>query len=160
MTAPPPPDIRRVSLLWAAPEHAADIARINASLFPTAWDAASVTRTLENPGSTSFVATTGFPKVMVGYLLALLAADEAEILSVGVAPEWQRLGLGSRLVDGVARAAAKAQAKRLYLEVAADNAAAQALYRKMGFAESGRRKGYYERQGAPAVDAIVLSKQL
>ena len=160
MSAEPPRDIKQVSLLWAVPEHAKDIAGLHASLFDPAWDTASVARTLEHPGSTALIATTGFPKSLVGFVLGQLAADEAEILSIGVAPEWQRHGLGARLMDGLARAATRGLAKRLFLEVAADNPAAQALYAKLGFAEISRRKGYYERKGGPAVDAVVLSKTL
>lgn len=160
MNALPPRDVRHVSLLWATPEHASDMARLHATLFNPAWDAPAILKLLEHPGATSFVATTGFPKVMVGFVLGQLAADEAEILSIGVVPEWQRHGLGLRLVDGLAKAAQRAQAKRLFLEVATDNPAALALYGKLGFAEVGRRKGYYQRPGAAAVDAVVLAKSL
>ena len=160
MSAVPPRDIKQVSLLWAVPEHAKDVAGLHAALFDPAWDIASVARTLEHPGSTALIATTGFPKTLVGFVLGQLAADEAEILSIGVAPDWQRHGLGARLMDGLARAASRGQAKRLFLEVAADNAGAQALYAKLGFSEMSRRKGYYERKGGPAVDAVVLSKTL
>jgi len=52
----------------------------------------------------------------------------------------------------------RAEGKRLYLEVAEDNAVACALYRKLGFAETGRRKGYYARKGAAPVDALVLQR--
>ena len=61
------------------------------------------------------------------------------------------------LVQGLIRAAKRGEAKRLYLEVAEDNAAAAALYQSLGFSESGRRKGYYERPQGPAVDALVLA---
>ena len=160
MNALPPRDIKLVSMLWASAEHAADIARLHAALFDPAWDQASVTRTLEHPGSTALIASTGFPKVQVGFVLGQLAADEAEILAIGVTPEWQRIGLGARLLDGLERAAKRSQVKRLFLEVAADNVAAQALYAKVAFTETGRRKGYYERKGGPAVDAVLLSKQI
>lgn len=160
MNALPPRDVRHVSLLWATPEHATDMARLHSAVFNPGWDAPSIMKLLEHPGATSFVATTGFPKVMVGFILGQLAADEAEILSIGVIPEWQRVGLGARLVDGLSKAAQKAQAKRLFLEVAVDNPAAQALYAKLGFAEVGRRKGYYQRPNAAAVDAVVLAKSI
>ena len=160
MTALPTRDIKQVSLLWAVPEHAKDIAGLHAALFDPAWDAAAVARLLEHPGSTALIATTGFPKTLVGFVLGQLAADEAEILSIGVAPEWQRHGLGVRLMDGLARAATRGQAKRLFLEVAVDNAGAQGLYGKLGFNPVGGRKAYYERKDAPAVDAVMLSKAL
>ena len=55
--------------------------------------------------------------------------------------------------------ACRRRAARLFLEVAADNAAALALYRTAGMAETGRRADYYRRPGG-AVDALVLSKVL
>ncbi len=99
----------------------------------------------------------GNPKTAVGFVMGQLAADEAEILSIGVAKDWQRKGIGRRLVDGLARAVARAEVKRVFLEVAADNAAALALYSRLGFTETGRRKGYYERKGKPPVDALRLT---
>jgi [ribosomal protein S18]-alanine N-acetyltransferase len=160
MSVAPSRDIRQVSLLWAAPEHAQDIAHVHAALFETAWSAESVMKSLEHPGATALVATTGFPKVLVGFVMAQLAADEAEILSIGVASDWQRSGLGLKLMEGLVRALNKAQAKRVHLEVAADNAGAKALYAKLGFKETGRRKGYYARKGGAATDALALSKSL
>jgi ribosomal-protein-alanine N-acetyltransferase len=50
--------------------------------------------------------------------------------------------------------------RRLYLEVAASNATALRLYQRLGFAEVGRRKNYYERPGNPPEDAINLSLAL
>ena len=56
--------------------------------------------------------------------------------------------------------AAKRGCESLFLEVAADNDAAIALYKKQGFETVGRRAGYYARSDHPAVDAIVLRKRL
>ncbi|MFM2422580.1 MAG: hypothetical protein RL291_1110, partial [Pseudomonadota bacterium] len=113
-----------------------------------------------HPGSTAFVARTGNPQETVGFVVGQLAADEAELLTIAVVKDWQRSGLGRRLVDALARAAKKAEAKRLHLEVAEDNAAAIALYQQTGFVETGRRKGYYVRSGQPAVDAILMARML
>ena len=153
-------DASLVSLLWAGPEMAGEIASLHAGLFDPPWDTAGVARLLEHPGSTSLIARTGFPKVSVGFILGQIAADEAEVLSVGVKEDWQRLGLGRRLVEGLIRSLVRASVKRVYLEVAEDNAAAIALYRRCGFAEASRRKGYYVRPGRPAADALVLAKPL
>lgn len=151
-------DINLVSLLWAGPEMAGEVAQLHGKLFDPGWDEASVAKLLEHPGSTTLVARTGFPKISVGFAVAQMAADEAEILSIGVDEDWQRLGLGKRLVEGVVRSIARAGVKRLFLEVAEDNVAARALYRHCGFTETSRRKGYYPRQGGAAADAVVLSK--
>jgi ribosomal-protein-alanine N-acetyltransferase len=48
----------------------------------------------------------------------------------------------------------------VFLEVAADNAPAQSLYRSAGFAECGLRREYYPRPGAQAVDALLMRKAL
>ncbi|HXH63250.1 MAG TPA: ribosomal protein S18-alanine N-acetyltransferase [Gemmatimonadales bacterium] len=89
----------------------------------------------------------------VGYVLARQAADEAEILNLGVAPTARRRGIGRALVrEGLAALAARG-AEQVFLEVRESNAAARALYAEFGFAEVGRRRGYYRR---PTEDAIVL----
>jgi ribosomal-protein-alanine N-acetyltransferase len=77
-----------------------------------------------------------------------------------VAPEWQRRGIARHMVEGLVRAAERAGVRRLYLEVAADNAAALRLYKGLGFAAAGRRKAYYRRPGGTPVDAIVLALDL
>lgn len=160
MTDSAPLDPKYVSLLWAGPEQAAEIARLHASLFSPAWSEESVRTLLEHPASTALIATVGGPRQCVGFVLAQLVADEAEILSIGVAREWQRKGIGRRLVEGLARAAVRAEAKTLFLEVAADNDAALELYRRAGFLGTGLRRGYYARPGGQAVDAVTLALKL
>lgn len=156
MTRLPPLDRKLISLLWAGPERAADIAGMHTRLFDAPWNEPSVATLLEHPASTAFIAEIGLPKIPVGFIMGQLMADEAEILSLGVAPELQRRGIGRALVDGLLRAAKRAECKRLFLEVAADNVAALALYRRLGFADVRRREGYYPRISGPAVDALVL----
>ncbi len=153
-------DPKLVSLLWASPERAEEIAAMHARLFDPAWDQESVARLLDGPAATAFIAQLAQPRVAVGFIIGQVAADQAEILTVGVAPELQRRGLGQLLVNGLIRAARRAEAKRLFLDVAADNAAAIGLYQRMGFAEVSRRAGYYARKEGPAVDALVLSLAL
>ena len=153
-------DYRHVSILWASPEHAAELARLHAGLFEKAWDADSFLRLLGHPGATSFLARIGTPPQTVGFILGQLAADEAEILTLGVRKDSQRHGIARRLVGALARAAKNAEARRLFLEVGQSNTAALALYKGFGFQEIARRKGYYEHAGAPAEDALVLALSL
>ena len=153
-------NVEHVSLLWAAPERAEEISKLHLRLFKPGWDEAAVKSLLEHPASTSLVAVTGDPKIVTGFVIGQLAADEAEILSIGVAPDWQRAGLGKKLVEGLVRAAKRGEARRLFLEVAHDNVAALALYSALGFKETGRRKAYYERAGGAAVDALILALAL
>lgn len=153
-------NLRHVSLLWAAPERSAEVAALHGRLFDPAWEAKAVRELLEHPAATSLIAVAGNPKVVVGFVIGQLAADEAEILSVGVTPEWQRAGLGKMLVEGLIRASKRGEAKKLFLEVAEDNMAAGALYRGLGFIEVGRRKKYYQRSGGATVDALQLCLDL
>lgn len=158
--APTPLDPKNLSLLWASPERAEEIAALHAQLFDPAWDAESITSAIEHPASASFIAQMREPRLLAGFVLGRIAADEAEILSIGVAPDWQRRGVGRRMVEGLVRAARRAEVKRLFLEVASDNEAAIALYKGLGFASSGRRRGYYQRTGGKSADALVLALDL
>jgi [ribosomal protein S18]-alanine N-acetyltransferase len=157
-----PADYKHVSILWASPEHAGDLARLHAPLFPQPWNTASFQELLAHPGSTAFLARLGQPPKaeMAGFILGQLAADEAEILTLGVRADRQRHGIAQRLIEALARAAKKAEARKLHLEVGEGNVAALALYKKLGFQETRRRKGYYERPGQPAEDAVALSLAL
>lgn len=153
-------DARHVSLLWATVEDADELARCHASLFSEAWNAQSFAQLLSHPGSTSLVACHGNPRKIVGFIVAQLAADEAEILTFGVAADWQRKGLGRRLIEGLRRAAQRGEAKRLFLEVADDNVPALVLYSRMGFKDVNRRKDYYSRADGGKADALVLTLAL
>jgi ribosomal-protein-alanine N-acetyltransferase len=155
-----PAEWTRVSLLWAIQPHAAEIARLHGRLFPEAWDEPAVSRLLAHPASLALVASHGNPATIGAFALAQIAADEAELLTVGVAPAWRRHGIAGRLLDGIKRAAARSGAASLFLEVAASNASAQALYVKNGFVETARRAHYYARPSGPPEDAVVMRAQL
>ena len=154
------PDAKQVSLLWAVQPHAGEIARLHATLFDEAWDEAAVAALLAHPGSVALVACQGKQQEIGGFALAQIAADEAEILTLGVADDWRRLGIGLKLVEGIMRAAARGGAGSLFLEVADGNAAARALYARAGLVETGRRTGYYARAGGQREDAVVLKATL
>ena len=154
------PDAKLVSLLWATIDHAAELAKTHAQLFPEPWDEASFTQFLSHPGSVALIARQGNPQQTVGFIVGQLAADEAEILTFGVIEPWRRLGIARRLIDGIKRGAARGGATKLFLEVAEDNLPALVLYSRTGFQEAGRRKGYYQRPGGAAVDALNLALPL
>lgn len=103
--------------------------------------------------ATFLVAETEDGTGVAGYVIALDAADEGEILNLAVAPDGRRRGLGRALVEEVLAELSERGARDIYLEVRESNAAARALYAAHGFREVGRRPGYYRR---PVEDAIVL----
>lgn len=154
---PPHTEMTPVSLLWAAPERAAEVAQLHAELFNPAWTEDAILKLLEHPAAAALVAVVGMQREPAGFILGQLAGDEAEILSVGVAPRFQRRGLGKSLIEGLVRAAQRAEVRRLFLEVGVDNKAALRLYDKLHFRRVGIRPKYYQRRGEPPVDALVLA---
>lgn len=87
------------------------------------------------------------------------AEDEAEILTLAVAPALRRQGLARQLLAAAASTLVGQGVARLFLEVAVNNEAARALYQSLGFAVVGRRRAYYQ-QGTQQIDALVLSTPL
>lgn len=156
----PPLDPRAVSLLWALPDRTAELAAMHATLFEPPWSEKSIGALLDHPAVLAMTAETGKPRELLGFIVVQHAADEAEILTLGVAKGWQRRGVAQMLIEGMLRAVAKAGAGHLFLEVAADNEAAIALYRKMKFNEIGRRSAYYSRPNGPPVDALMLARSV
>jgi ribosomal-protein-alanine N-acetyltransferase len=156
-----PLDVRHVSVLWASIDHAQSLAELHATLFTDApWDVSAFNGLLSQPASTSLVARIGNPPATIGFIMGRLVADEAEVVSLGVGTPWRRHGIGRRLVEGFARAAKRAEAKRMFLEVAADNVPATVLYSRLAFQEIGRRKAYYQRAAGPPMDALQLALTL
>jgi [ribosomal protein S18]-alanine N-acetyltransferase len=95
----------------------------------------------------------------VGFVLARLAAGEGEILTVAVARAHRRQGLGWRLMDAVLRELHAERAEALFLEVDETNAAAIALYRRLGFVEVGKRPRYFQSADG-ATGALVMRRDL
>jgi len=100
-----------------------------------------------------FLIAAGQDDQVAGYVVALEAADEGEILNLAVAPAGRRHGLGRALVESAVARLRERGVRQIYLEVRDSNAPARALYAAHGFKEVGRRKQYYRR---PVEDAIVL----
>ncbi len=100
---------------------------------------------LSHPGCTAFVARVGQPPQTAGFIVGQLAADEAEILTLGVSKEWQRRGIGRRLVEALGRAAEQGGGAPAVSGGRRRQCGCAALYKRLGFEECGRRKGYYVR---------------
>jgi ribosomal-protein-alanine N-acetyltransferase len=93
--------------------------------------------------------------VMVGYGGLIAYDDESHVATLGVTKALQGEGIGSLLLDALLAEADK-RSPVVLLEVRADNEAAQHLYRRRGFIEIGRRRGYYQPSGA---DAVVMKRK-
>ena len=94
------------------------------------------------------------------FALARVVLDEAELLTIATRPDHRRKGLARArmaLWQGEAR---KRGATRAFLEVAADNAGAIALYHACGYSANGSRPGYYRRKDGTRVDALMMTRRL
>ncbi|SEN05331.1 ribosomal-protein-alanine N-acetyltransferase [Loktanella fryxellensis] len=92
------------------------------------------------------------------FVLGRVTFDEAEVMTLATLPEQRRMGLARAALTDFLGRAARAGAASVFLEVAADNAAAIALYAAQDFASVGRRRAYYARTCGAAVDALVLRR--
>lgn len=140
----------------AGPAQAEVMAALHGACFSEGWPASAILDLLGMPGAFALLAQEGGEPT--GFILCRTAADESEIVTLAVRPDRRRRGVARRLVEASLAEAAARGAERMFLEVAADNEAARVLYKALGFAEVGRRKGYYARPGGPALDALVLSR--
>lgn len=134
------------------------LARLQSQCFPDSWGADGVARTASLSGAFGLIVrvTAAGKRAAVGFALARVVADEAELLTIGVLPAWRGQGLAGRLLGAVLTRAAALGVTRVLLEVAEDNAPARALYARRNFAIVGRRPGYYRRPPEPAIDALIL----
>jgi len=155
-----------VKIQEAEAVHVPLIAELHAQCFAggeagEVWSEAAIAKILNLPGTFGILA---WAREVVacppqGFVLWRNAVDEAEILALGVAPAARRGGLGRALLRAVVARGSMGGARRLYLEVAEDNLAAQGLYRAVGFAKIGRRPAYYKRPTGQAA-ALIFAREV
>ena len=142
------------------------LSTLHTSCFEDGWSIPSVAEILRAPGAFACLAvldqsTRVEGPLPVGFAIARIAADEAELLSIGVAASWRRRGIARALLADVLRRTTSAGARAIFLEVAEDNSAAQALYAGEGFSAVGRRPEYYRRSPVgPGAAALTFRRQL
>ena len=137
----------------ATPYDADAMAAVHEACFERPWSAAEIDRMmLEGFGLISEEAAA--------FLLGRVSAGEAEILTVAVDPAFRRRGVGRWLIDAAIEVARDQGAEMIFLEVAADNAAAISVYHAAGFQLVGKRPGYYHRAEGSAADALVMKRIL
>lgn len=139
------------------PDEIDRLADLHASCFERPWGPAALARLLATPGAFGLLGRLGrAPAIHVGFALGRVAAGESEILSIGVLPDYRRRGFARELIAAVGARALADGAEALLLEVDLKNHAANALYRRLGFVEVGRRPGYYRQTDGRRRDALIL----
>lgn len=130
----------------------ADLAALHAQCFddaPRPWSAREFHDLLAVPHTFLLIRPQGF-------LLGRTIADEAELLTLAVAPDARRHGLGRDLAAEFAATSRDRGVLACFLEVAGDNGPARALYAALGWRQAGVRRNYYR----PGRDALVLRLDL
>jgi ribosomal-protein-alanine N-acetyltransferase len=94
------------------------------------------------------------------YGILSVAAGEAHILNVCVAPAFRRRGYGLVILHGLIDIARRSQVRRIFLEVRPSNLAATSMYKGLGFTTVGRRRDYYKAPNNTREDALVLALTL
>jgi [ribosomal protein S18]-alanine N-acetyltransferase len=146
------------ALSEATPRDAAAIAALHGKSFHRGWSDSEIESLLVDRSVIAHRATAG--RSLVGFILSRLAADEAEILSVAVAPARRGRGLSRRLLDLHLRRLAGIGMRRVFLEVDEDNVPARRLYSRAGFRDVGRREAYYQDRLGRNAAALVLRRDL
>ncbi len=90
-----------------------------------------------------------------GFIVWRAVADEAELITIGVAPEARRTGIAAAMLGLMDGELKKSGIKSVFLEVAENNTAARKLYEQNGYVQVGVRPKYYD-----GVDAILMKKDL
>jgi ribosomal-protein-alanine N-acetyltransferase len=124
------------------------MATVHAATFPVrdTWSRDVFSLQLAIPGGFGLLHPSG------GIVLARVAADEAEILTLAVLPPVQRSGIATALLHEAAQVAAGMGSRSVFLEVSVANTVARRIYTRAGFVEAGRRLNYYSDNS----DALVL----
>jgi tRNA threonylcarbamoyladenosine biosynthesis protein TsaB len=146
------------ALIVLRPDDAGAMARLHAAGFPEAWSAAAFRDLLKEPG----VLALGMQQAgtLCGFALTRSVADESDLLTIVTDVSRLRGGIAASLVKALETRLGERGVSRWTLDVAEDNLPAIQLYQKAGFAEDGRRAGYYTSGRNKPVDAILMSRRL
>ena len=139
------------------PVHLNGAAELEKLCFSSPWSASSL-ELLTNDGiGVGYVITAsvspGAEPTVAAYGGMLITVDEGQITNIAVHPDHRRKGYGAAITRALLRHAKDAKLDSVSLEVRASNTAAIELYKKAGFTEAGRRKGFYTK---PTEDALVM----
>ncbi|MBQ4112524.1 MAG: ribosomal protein S18-alanine N-acetyltransferase [Clostridia bacterium] len=139
------------------PAHLNGAAELEKLCFSSPWSASSL-ELLTNDGiGVGYLLTVptvpGAEPTVAAYGGMLITVDEGQITNIAVHPDHRRCGYGAAITRALLRHAKDAKLESVSLEVRVSNTAAIELYKKAGFAEAGRRKGFYAK---PTEDALVM----
>ena len=138
------------------------LATIHAQSFGQAWSADELAALAAQDGAMLLLARRGNlygTRRPLGFVLVRRAADEAEVLTIVVAPRARRRGVGAQLLRAAMSRLYGERIAALFLEVDASNMPALRLYESLGFRRVGERRSYYSRSPADGT-ALVMRVDL
>jgi ribosomal-protein-alanine N-acetyltransferase len=141
----------------AVPSDLADLVDLEQACFAIPWLEESLRHDLEENQAARYQVALLPDGSLAGYAACWAVLDEGQITNIAVAPPWRRRGVGRQLLNALVRQAQTEGLRLLSLEVRANNAAAQNLYKACGFEPAGLRRGYYADTGE---DAIIMLKRI
>lgn len=150
-------------LLAAGVAHAEPLAAVHGRCFEETWSSRVIAELLSTPGAFAYMAVVDGADggdLPVGFTLARMTGDDAELLTLCVLPAYRRQGIAASLLDMATGRARELGAGRLFLEVAETNEPARALYASRGFAAGRRRPDYYRAPNRVPVAALELKCDL
>ena len=134
------------------------IAKIEADLFGSGcWNKNMILQELQAPMRAYYADIDLNTNTVAGYAGFWFDGDDAQIMTIGVAKEYQKQGIASNLLKTMIENAKSIGAKRMLLEVRVNNNPALKLYEKFGFIKMGLRKRYYMPEG---IDAYTMCAQI
>lgn len=131
------------------------VSQIAAQCLPEHWSLSGIQDTLRYDNNFFYVACEN--ENIVGFAGCMIIAEDAELLNIAVVPDYQKQGVGAKLLQEMLDVAKKQEAERILLEVREGNSVARQLYRSFGFKELGLRKHYYAN---PTEDAVIMERKL
>ncbi len=115
-----------------------------------AWSRASLAEEIDGPGRWYVGAQDRASGDLVGYAGLWFDGEDAQVMTLGTAPQAQGQGIGRGLLDALLDRARELRAGSVFLEVRVDNDPALALYGRAGFERLALRKRYYQPENADA----------
>ena len=134
-------------------------AKLHAAGFYRGWPREEFAAYITGEGTPVYVACDAKRKI-AGFSMLRHLGEDVELITIAVDNKWRKKGVGGALMRAMVDDLLMSPAKRLLLEVAADNTAALKLYGKFGFKHIGERKGYYPRADGTPATAIVMARDL
>ena len=115
------------------------------------WSPFMLADELSSPASRYWIAMdeAGVP---IGYGGVKVGGDQADVMTIGVAPRARGRGVGRAILDALLEWARQAGAVEIFLDVRPSNEGAIALYNSRDFVEIGRRPRYFRNPVEEAVE--------